>query len=114
MLEADNGEKCIDFYLYLYLLAHNWKDRQSVEMLKHSFYHIYQDLSKSKLSSKDWDRISRVTPNRYFIAKWDKCKILSRGLVDYLKDCDVDIDEIRVFSPNKKVNNHLVHYWNKN
>lgn len=114
LLEADNGEKCIDFYLYLYLLAHNWKDRQSVEMLKHSFYHIYQDLSKSKLSSKDWDRISRVTPNRYFIAKWDKCKILSRGLVDYLKDCDVDIDEIRVFSPNKKVNNHLVHYWNKN
>ncbi len=114
LLEADNGEKCIDFYLYLYLLAHNWKDRQSVEMLKHSFYPIYQDLSKSKLSSKDWDRISRVTPNRYFIAKWDKCKILSRGLVDYLKDCDVDIDEIRVFSPNKKVNNHLVHYWNKN
>ena len=113
LLEADNGEKCIDFYLYLYLLAHNWKDRQSVEMLKHSFYHIYQDLSKSKLSSKDWERISRVTPNRYFIAKWDKCKILSRGLVDYLKDCDIDIDEIRVFSPNKKVNNHLVHYWNK-
>lgn len=114
LLEADNGEKCIDFYLYLYLLAHNWKDRQSVEMLKHSFYHIYQDLSKSKLSSKNWDRISRVTPNRYFIAKWDKCKILSIGLVDYLKDCDVDIDEIRIFSPNKKVNNHLVHYWNKN
>lgn len=114
LLEADNGEKCIDFYLYLYLLAHNWKDRQAVEMLKHSFYPIYQDLSKSKLSSKDWDRISRVTPNRYFIAKWDKCKILSRGLVDYLKNCDVDIDEIRVFSPNKKVNNHLVHYWNKN
>ena len=114
LLEADNGEKCIDFYLSLYLLAHNWKDRQSVEMLKHSFYHIYQDLSKSKLSSKDWDRISRVTPNRYFIAKWDKCKILSRGLVDYLKDCDVDIDEVRVFSPNKKVNNNLVHYWNKN
>ena len=38
LLEADNGEKCIDFYLYLYLLAHNWKDRLSVEMLKHSFY----------------------------------------------------------------------------
>lgn len=113
LLEADNGEKCIDFYLYLYLLAHNWKDRLSVEMLKHSFYPIYQDLSKSKLSSKDWDRISRVTPNRYFIANWDKCKILSRGLVDYLKDCDVDIDEVRVFSPNKKVNERLTQYWKK-
>ena len=113
LLEADNGEKCIDFYLYLYLLAHNWKDRLSVEMLKHSFYPIYQDLSKSKLSSKDWDRISRVTPNRYFIANWDKCKILSRGLVDYLKDCDVDIDEVRVFSPNKKVNERLTLYWKK-
>lgn len=113
LLEADNGEKCIDFYLYLYLLAHNWKDRLSVEMLKHSFYPIYQDLSKSKLSSKDWDRISRVTPNRYFIANWDKCKILSRGLVDYLKDCGVDIDEVRVFSPNKKVNERLTQYWKK-
>lgn len=114
LLEADNGAKSIDFYMYLYILAHNWKDTQSVEMLKHSFYHIYQELSKSKLSIKNWDRISWVTPNRYFIAKWDKCKILSRGLVDYLKDCDVDIEEIRVFSPNKKVNEYLVHHWEKN
>lgn len=114
LLEVDNGAKSIDFYMYLYILAHNWKDAQSVEMLKHSFYHIYQELSKNKLSIKNWDRISWVTPNRYFIAKWDKCKILSRGLVDYLKDCDVDIEEIRVFSPNKKVNEYLVHHWEKN
>lgn len=114
LLETDNGAKSIDFYIYLYILAHNWKDAQSVEMLKHSFYHIYQELSKSKLSIKNWDRISWVTPNRYFIAKWDKCKILSRGLVDYLKDCDVDIEEIRVFSPNKKVNEYLVHHWEIN
>lgn len=40
LLEADNGAKSIDFYMYLYILAHNWKDAQSVEMLKHSFYHI--------------------------------------------------------------------------
>ena len=113
LLEADNGGKSIDFYLYLYILAHNWKDRLSVEMLKHGFYPIYKELSKSKLSSKDWDRISSVTPNRYFIANWDKCKILSRGLVDYLKDCDVDIDEVRVFSPNKKVNERLTQYWKK-
>lgn len=113
LLEADNGGKSIDFYLYLYILAHNWRDRLSVEMLKHGFYPIYKELSKSKLSSKDWDRISSVTPNRYFIANWDKCKILSRGLVDYLKDCDVDIDEVRVFSPNKKVNERLTQYWKK-
>lgn len=113
LLEADNGGKSIVFYLYLYILAHNWKDRLSVEMLKHGFYPIYKELSKSKLSSKDWDRISSVTPNRYFIANWDKCKILSRGLVDYLKDCDVDIDEVRVFSPNKKVNERLTQYWKK-
>ena len=114
LLVADSGDKNIDFYLYLYILAHNWKDKQSVEMLKHSFYHIYQELSKSQLSDKDWNRISMVTPNRYFIAKWDKCKILSRGLIDYLKDCDVDIEEVRIFSPNKKVNERLAHYWKKN
>lgn len=113
LLETDNGNKSLEFYLYLYILAHNWKDRLSVEMLKHSFYPIYQELSKSKLSSKDWEKISKVTPNRYFIANWDKCKILSRGLVDYLKVCKINIGVIRDFTPCKKINERLVHYWKK-
>ena len=113
LLEVDNGGKSIDFYLYLYILAHNWTDRQSVEMLKHSFYPIYKELSKSKLSNKDWSRICSVTPNRYYIANWDKCKILSRGLVDYLKDCNIEISIIRNFTPCKKLNERLVHYWKK-
>lgn len=113
LLEVDNGGKSIDFYLYLYILAHNWTDRQSVEMLKHSFYPIYKELSKSKLSNKDWSRICSVTPNRYYIANWDKCKILSRGLVDYLKECNIEISIIRNFTPCKKLNERLVHYWKK-
>lgn len=113
LLEVDNGGKSIDFYLYLYILAHNWTDRQSVEMLKHSFYPIYKELSKSKLSNKDWSRICRVTPNRYYIANWDKCKILSIGLVDYLKECNIEISIIRNFTPCKKLNERLVHYWKK-
>ena len=51
-LNQDNENKNIDFYIYLYILAHNWHDVIAIEMLKHSFYHIYIALSKNQLDEK--------------------------------------------------------------
>ena len=112
-LNQDNENKNIDFYIYLYILAHNWHDVIAIEMLKHSFYHIYIALSKNQLDEKNWNRISCFTSISYFIDKWDKCKILSRGLVDYLKNTSVDIRVLKEFTPNKKINERLVRYWKK-
>ena len=112
-LNQDNENKNIDFYIYLYILAHNWHDVIAIEMLKHSFYHIYIALSKNQLDEKQWNRISCFTSISYFIDKWDKCKILSRGLVDYLKNTSVDIRVLKEFTPNKKINERLVRYWKK-
>ena len=112
-LNQDNENKNIDFYIYLYILAHNWHDVIAIEMLKHSFYHIYIALSKNQLDEKKWNRISCFTSISYFIDKWDKCKILSRGLVDYLKNASVDIRVLKEFTPNKKINERLVRYWKK-
>lgn len=112
-LNQDNENKDIDFYIYLYILAHNWHDVIAIEMLKHSFYHIYIALSKNQLDEKYWNRISCFTSISYFIDKWDKCKILSRGLVDYLKNASVDIRVLKEFTPNKKINERLVRYWKK-
>lgn len=112
-LNQDNENKNIDFYIYLYILAHNWHDVIAIEMLKHSFYHIYIALSKNQLDEKYWNRISCFTSISYFIDKWDKCKILSRGLVDYLKNTSVDIRVLKDFTPNKKINERLVRYWKK-
>lgn len=112
-LNQDNENKNIDFYIYLYILAHNWHDVIAIEMLKHSFYHIYIALSKNQLDEKYWNRISCFTSISYFIDKWDKCKILSRGLIDYLKNTSVDIRVLKEFTPNKKINERLVHYWKK-
>lgn len=112
-LNQDNENKNIDFYIYLYILAHNWHDVIAIEMLKHSFYHIYIALSKNQLDEKYWNRISCFTSKSYFIDKWDKCKILSRGLVDYLKNASVDIRVLKEFTPNKKINERLVRYWKK-
>ena len=112
-LNQDNENKNIDFYIYLYILAHNWHDVIAIEMLKHSFYHIYIALSKNQLDEKYWNRISCFTSISYFIDKWDKCKILSRGLVDYLKNTSVDIRVLKEFTPNKKINERLVRYWKK-
>lgn len=112
-LNQDNENKNIEFYIYLYILAHNWHDVIAIEMLKHSFYHIYIALSKNQLDEKYWNRISGFTSISYFIDKWDKCKILSRGLVDYLKNASVDIRVLKEFTPNKKINERLVRYWKK-
>ena len=112
-LNQDNENKNIDFYIYLYILAHNWHDVIAIEMLKHSIYHIYIALSKNQLDEKYWNRISCFTSISYFIDKWDKCKILSRGLVDYLKNASVDIRVLKEFTPNKKINERLVRYWKK-
>lgn len=43
----------------------------------------------------------------------DKCKILSQGLVDYLKQCNMSVKAIETFTPYKKVNERLLKMWNK-
>lgn len=113
LLNEDTGKKNIEYYLYLYILSHNWYDSIAVSMLKHSFYHLYVKLSNNELSESDWTKLSMYTASSYFIEKWDKCKILSRGLIDYLLKCDVVLEDIREFTPDKKVNDRLLRMWKK-
>ena len=82
-------------------------------MLKHSFYHLYVKLSNNELSESAWNKLSVYTANSYFIEKWDKCKILSRGLIDYLMKCNVSLRDIQDFTPCKKVNDRLLRMWKK-
>lgn len=113
LLNGDTGKKNIEYYIYLYILAHNWQDLIAISMLKHSFYHLYIKLSNNELSESDWHKLSVYTANSYFIEKWDKCKILSRGLIDYLLKCDVVSEDLRKFTPDKKVNDRLLRMWKK-
>ena len=113
LLNEDTGKKNIEYYLYLYILSHNWYDSIAVSMLKHSFYHLYVKLSNNELSESDWNKLSMYTTSSYFIEKWDKCKILSRGLIDYLLKCEVVLEDIREFTPDKKVNDRLLRMWKK-
>ena len=109
----DNNEKDIEYYVFLYVLAHNWKDKMSVSLLKQSFTHIYDELSNNSLDSILWSKIEGYTKKSSKIEKWDRCKILSYGLVDYLKQCDFSVGELRQFSTKAKVNERLVHIWEK-
>lgn len=113
LLNGDTGKKNIEYYIYLYMLAHNWQDLIAVTMLKHSFQHLYVKLSNNELSELDWNKLSVYTTNSYFIEKWDRCKILSRGLIDYLMKCDVSLRVIQDFTPYKKVNDRLLRMWKK-
>lgn len=113
LLIVDDNMKNIDYYVYLYILAHNWKDKTSITLLQHSFLHIYRQLSKNLISDKIWDNLKNYTSSSYKIEKWDKCKILSQGLVDYLKQCNMSIKAIDTFTPYKKVNERLLKMWRK-
>ena len=109
----DNNEKDIEYYVFLYVLAHNWKDKMSVLLLKQSFTHIYDELSNNSLDSRLWSEIEGYTKKSSKIEKWDRCKILSYGLVDYLRQCDFSVGELRQFSTKDKINERLVHIWEK-
>lgn len=97
----------------MYVLAHNWKDKIAVLLLKQSFTHIYEELSNNSLDSRLWSEIEGYTKKSNKIEKWDKCKILSYDLVDYLKKCDFSVDELHQFSAKAKINERLIHIWEK-
>lgn len=113
LIKMDNNSMDIDYYVYLYVLAHNWTDEMSISLLQHSFQHIYKQLSKNLISSETWNKLKSYTSSSYKIEKWDKCKILSQGLVDYLKQCNMSVKAIETFTPYKKVNERLLKMWNK-
>lgn len=113
LLRADNGLKDFDFYVFMYILAHNWMDDMSISLLKHSFIHIYNQLSENLVNDETWNKLEAYTSSVYKIEKWDKCKILSRGLVDFLKQCDIAIDDLYTFTPNMKINEKLGNMWKK-
>lgn len=98
----------------MYVLAHNWKDKIAVLLLKQSFTHIYDELSNNSIDSRLWSKIEGYTKQFSKIEKWDKCKILSYGLVDYLKKCDFSVEELHQFSAKAKINERLIHIWEKN
>lgn len=109
----DDNTKSIEYYIYLYILAHNWKDEMSILLLKQSFLHIYIELSQNTLDDKLWSTIKGYTPQNKKIAKWDKCKILSYGLIVYLKECDYSIEKLSQFTTSIEVNKRLIHLWGK-
>lgn len=113
LIKMDNNSMDINYYVYLYVLAHNWTDEMSISLLQHSFQHIYKQLSKNLMSDEIWNKLKSYTSSSYKIEKWDKCKILSQGLVDYLKQCNMSVKAIETFTPYKKVNERLLKMWNK-
>ena len=113
LIKMDNNSMDIDYYVYMYVLAHNWTDEMSISLLQHSFQHIYKQLSKNLMSDEIWNKLKSYTSSSYKIEKWDKCKILSQGLVDYLKQCNMSVKAIETFTPYKKVNERLLKIWNK-
>lgn len=109
----DDNKKDIEYYVFLYVLAHNWKDKIAVLLLKQSFTHIYEELSNNSIDSRLWSKIEGYTKKSNKIEKWDKCKILSYGLVDYLKKCDFSVEELHQFSAKAQINERLIHIWEK-
>jgi len=110
LVNNDNGNKYEEYYVFLFILAHNWRDSYAVYYLQHSFYPIHEFLRTESLSDREWQKIKKYT-EPLFMQEWDKCKKLRKGLVRYLMSCGYNCSVLDEFTPDIKLNKQLRKIW---
>lgn len=110
LIRNDNGYKYEEYYVFLFVLAHNWQDNYTVYYLQHAFYPIHEFLRTESLSERGWYKIKKYT-EPLFMQEWDKCKKLRKGLVKYLMNCGYNRSVLDKFTPDIKLNKQLRRIW---
>lgn len=109
-VNKDNGEKYQEYYVFLFILAHNWQDDYAVYYLHRAFYPLHEFLRTDSLFDREWQKIKRYT-EPLFMQEWDKCKKLRKGLVKYLMSCGYNRSVLDKFTPDIKLNKQLKKIW---
>lgn len=108
---SDDNRKSIEYYLLLFQLSFLWKNADSIELLKHSFYHIHEALKYS--SEKVWEVVCIHSAELPFWQEWDKCKKIRKGLVSYLKKSGYERKVLQHITPDINLNNQMLDLWYK-
>ncbi|MBE6336849.1 MAG: hypothetical protein E7066_09280 [Lentimicrobiaceae bacterium] len=99
------------YYVFLFILGHNWSDANALQFIQHSFFHIHLMLSKSALSDYLWQKIEHYTASLVFYKEWDKCKKLRIGTVKYLKYTGYQKSTLQTLTKDEKLVQTLMNIW---
>lgn len=102
-----------EYYVFLFLLGHNWKDENCLDYLRKGFWKLHQLLAQNTLPDYLWIKIEPYTEKLSFLQEWDKCKKLRKGIIRYLKSIDYSQQEMIKFTPDKELNEALYKLWNQ-
>lgn len=103
----------LQYYIFLFLLALNWKGPIALSMLKNSFYHVYLAMASSELTSAQMQKISAYMPDLPIWQSWDNCKKLCKGTVKAIISLGYKKNDIIGFTPNEDINKRMWKIWKK-
>lgn len=99
------------YYIFLFILGHNWSDSNGLQFIKRSFYPLHKALATDQLPTHLWDKIEPYTAKLRFFNEWDKCKKLRKGIVKYFKLSGYQKSVLSEFTPDKELNDTLKNIW---
>jgi hypothetical protein len=103
----------INYQIFLFRLALNWKSTNALSILKSSFYIIHLAMSKDELSYQEMNLLRPYFAELPFWQNWDNCKKLRKGVVKAMKRLSYTRNNIEHFTPSEELNTILLKIWDK-
>lgn len=108
MVSNDDGRKALDYYIYLFIMAYNWRGQDALDGFYHSYARVHQALGEPQTSDRVWQYVSRYGGKVSIFHEWDRCRKLRNGIVEHLKAFGFPKSVLKDFTPNKEINETLV------
>lgn len=105
----DDGNRMVDYYLFLFKASYNWHDNNALKFLKQSFYHLHRELARG--NDHLWSELENYSASVFFLQDWDKCKKLRKGVSLYMKSSGYPKSVVGDFTPDNDINGQMLSYW---
>lgn len=113
MIRNDNGKKSPAYYVFMYEIAWQWRDKDIIDFYKHCFHQVHNGLADRALSDRIWNRMCRYGGKVSLLQEWDRCLKLKKGLVVHLKGLGYNREVFKDLTPEDKINESLVEIYDK-
>lgn len=113
LIKNDNGRKTLEYYIFLFIMAYNWRGQYALDGFYHSFARVHQSLSNSQTSDKVWQCVSRYGGKVSLFYEWDRCRKLRNGMVQHLKSLGFPKSVLKEFTPSSKLNEILIKIYDE-
>lgn len=113
VLERCNCYNQLTYYVFLFILGHNWNDANALQYIKRSFYPIHLALLNNTIPDNLWWKIEPYTAKLNFLKEWDKCEKLRKGTVRFLKSSGYSKSVLETLTNDEDLNNSLKKIWDR-